>query len=438
MSGTLQGSLREGLGVSGFRVVQNQQARHPLSILPAMVELVDIQQAAARIEGQIVRTPCPQSRTLSAATGADVYLKFENLQFTASFKERGALNRLLQLPASQAARGVAAMSAGNHAQALAYHGARLDIPVTIVMPVSTPNAKVEATRVHGAEVLLHGDQFDATRCFTEDLARERGLTLVHPFDDPAVIAGQGTVALELLSQVENLDAVIVPVGGGGLLSGMATAGKALAPDVRWVGVQAERYSGVVRALGRCAPDTTAGSTVAEGIAVKAPGANTLPLLAAHVDEMLTVSEQAIEQAVFTLLEVEKTVTEGAGAAGFAALQSHREQFAGQRVAVVLSGGNIDMMILSSILQRGLVRSERLVRLLVEIPDLPGALGDLTRVIGAAGANIVELAHQRAFAGSTVRTTVIDVALQLRGSAQLDQLLGDLYAQGYEVRKTAPL
>lgn len=396
------------------------------------IDLHDIRAAAARLGGQIAETPCVRSETLSRLTGSDVFLKFENLQFTSSFKERGALNCLLQLTDEDRQRGVIAMSAGNHAQALAYHGSRLDVPTTIVMPRSTPNTKVEQTRVFGAEVLLHGNQFDATRTFTERLAEERSLTLIHPFNDPRVIAGQGTVGLEIVDQVEAIDAVIIPVGGGGLISGAAVALKGMAPSIEVVGVQAERYAPVVEAYYGKPTAKTAVGTVAEGIAVKSPGDRTLPLIREHVDRMLAVSEEQIEQAVFTLLEIEKTVVEGAGAASLAALFAHADIFKGKRVVLLLSGGNIDMMILSSILQRGMVRTHRLIRLGVEIPDMPGALAELTRELGELDSNIMDISHQRAFGGSSVRTTQVDLVLQMRGEEQRERVVTALTEKGYEV------
>lgn len=397
------------------------------------VTLTDVEAAASRLNGQILKTPCVRSETLSRVTATDLFLKFENLQFTSSFKERGALNCLLQLTPEETCRGVIAMSAGNHAQALAYHGSRLGIPTTIVMPRSTPNAKVEQTRVFGADVLLHGNQFDATRAFTECLAEKRGLTLVHPFDDPRVIAGQGTVGLEIVDQVPDLDVAILPVGGGGLMSGAAVAIKGRAPAVEVVGVQAERYATAVNAYYKRPAVEAATGTVAEGIAVKSPGTMTLPLIEAHVDRMLTVGEEQIEQAVFDLLEIEKTVVEGAGAAAFAALRTHADLFRGRRVVLVLSGGNIDMMILSSILQRGLVRTHRLIRLGIELPDMPGALAALTQVLGELDSNIMDISHQRTFGGSSVRTTLVDLVLQMRGEEQVERVLDALTHRGYEVR-----
>jgi len=397
-----------------------------------MTKLEDIRQADQRIRDQVVRTPLTRSRTLSSWTGVDVHLKFENLQFTASFKERGALNRLLLLSDEERARGVIAMSAGNHAQALAFHGTRLEIPTCIVMPRLTPNTKVQQTRVFGAEVILHGVQFDETLAHTEMLAEQRQRTLVHPFDDPQVIAGQGTVGLEILEQLPDVGCVVVPVGGGGLISGIAVAIKALKPDVKIIGVQVERYAAVYGVFHQREQTPSALLTVAEGIAVKAPGANTLPIIRCSVDELLTVSEEQVEQAVFTLLEVEKTVVEGAGAVGLAAAKAYPEKFQDGPTLLVLSGGNIDMMILSSVLQRGLVRSSRLVRLRVEIPDLPGALSELTQRVGELDSNIMDIVHQRTFGGSSVRSTVVELSLQMRGEEQIEQVVAGLKATGYEV------
>jgi threonine dehydratase len=323
------------------------------------------------------------------------------------------------------------MSAGNHAQALARHGQRLGIPTCIVMPRYTPNAKVSQTRVFGAEVILHGNEFDETLGYTEALAAERGRVLVHPFDDPKVMAGQGTVALEMLHEVPDLEMVVVPVGGGGLISGMAVAIKSLRPSVVLVGVQMERFAAAYGAFhGTQAPAGPA-ATVAEGIAVKSPGVNTLPILRRLVDDMVLVSEQQVEQAIFTLLEIEKTLVEGAGAAALAAVRADPARFRGRKVGLVLSGGNIDMMILSSVLQRGLVRSHRLVRLDVEIADVPGALSRLTGVLGELESNIVDIQHQRAFGVSSVRSTRVSLVLEMRGEEQADEILEALARKGYE-------
>jgi threonine dehydratase len=400
------------------------------------VNIEAITAARERIADQVLMTPLTRSETLSRWTGLDVHLKFENLQFTASFKERGALNRLLLLSAEERSRGVIAMSAGNHAQALAYHGSRLGIPTCIVMPRATPNTKVEQTRVFGAEVILYGTTFDETLAHTTQLAGERSMTLVHPFDDPQVIAGQGTIGLEVLEQLPDVGTVVVPVGGGGLISGIAAAIKSQRPQVQVVGVQVERYAAVAAAV--AGSEHVAGGllTVAEGIAVKAPGANTLPLIRRYVDAMLTVNEQQVEQAVFTLLEVEKTLVEGAGAVGLAALRAYPEAFSDKPVLLILSGGNIDMMILSSVLQRGLVRSSRLVRLTVEIPDLPGALSELTQRVGELDSNIMDIVHQRTFGGSSVRSTMVELSLQMRGEEQIEQVVAGLRQAGYEIQSVS--
>ena len=396
------------------------------------VTLDAINAARARLGSQVVLTPLARSETLSAQLGADLYLKFENQQFTASFKERGALNRLLLLGDEDRARGVTAMSAGNHAQALAYHGSRLGIPVSIVMPRFTPNAKVEQTRVFGAEVILHGSQFAETLEFTRRLAQERGYTLVHPFDDEAVIAGQGTLGVELLEQVPDLDTVIVPVGGGGLIAGVSVACKAINPAIAVVGVQAERFSAAADLYNGREPGSSRPGTVAEGIAVETPGVKTLAIIRSHVDRMVTVAEHEIEAAVFKLLEVEKTVTEGAGATALAAVLAEPSVAAG-KTALVLTGGNIDMMILSSILQRGLVRTNRLVRLAVETPDVPGSLARLTGILGDLDSNIVDVVHQRAFGTSSVRATRIEFVLQMRGEEQSDVVIRTLREAGYDAQ-----
>ncbi|MEE4302071.1 MAG: threonine ammonia-lyase [Pseudomonadales bacterium] len=396
------------------------------------ISLADVESARRLIEGQVLRTPVQHSETLSRITGAEIWLKFENQQFTASFKERGALTRLLALDSAERQRGVICMSAGNHAQAVAHHAKRLGIPATIVMPRYTPNAKVEATRVFGPELILHGAVFDEAIRFTEDLARERGLTLVHPYDDPAVMAGQGTLALEALEDAPRPDVVVVPIGGGGLVSGIATVFAARAPEVEVLGVEADRFAGAYRALRGEGPAFGV-STIAEGIAVKAPGSLTLPIIRALVKDVLLVTESHLERAVLSLLEIEKTVVEGAGAAGLAAVLAEPERFRDRRVLLPLCGGNIDLMILSSVIQRGLARSGRLVRIAVEIPDVPGALGEICRLIGELDSNIVDLSHQRAFSGSSVRATEVTFLLQMRGAEQIDTVLARLGEEGYEAR-----
>ncbi|MDE0658944.1 MAG: threonine ammonia-lyase [Gammaproteobacteria bacterium] len=397
-----------------------------------LITLDAIRAARTRLGDSVVRTPLAKSRTLSAQFAADIHLKFENQQFTASFKERGALNRLLLLSEAERARGVTAMSAGNHAQALAYHGSRLKIPVSIVMPRHTPNAKVEQTRVFGAQVVLHGSQFGETLDFTKRLAEEKGYTLIHPFDDEAVIAGQGTLGLEMVEQAPDLDTIVVPVGGGGLIAGIAVAAKALKPQVTIVGVQAERFSAAADLFNGNEPAQGQPGTVAEGIAVETPGVKTMAIIREYVDRMVTVSEYDIEAAVFKLLEIEKTVTEGAGAAALAAVMVDRSLAVG-RTALILTGGNIDMMILSSVLQRGLVRTKRLVRLAVETPDVPGALAQLTGILGDLDSNIVDVVHQRAFGTSSVRATRIEFVLQMRGEEQVEVVIRTLKAAGYDAQ-----
>ncbi len=328
------------------------------------------------IRGSVLDTPCLHSRTLSEITGAEVYIKFENLQFTASFKERGALNKLLSLTAAQRKKGVIAASAGNHAQGVAYHARRLGIRAAIVMPRHTPSVKVERTRAFGAEVVLEGENYDEANAFAQRLKRRRGLQYIHAYDDRKVIAGQGTIALEMLAQQPDLDVLVVPIGGGGLIAGMATAAKGIRPKIRIVGVQAERFPSMYCAVKGGKPQFGL-NTIAEGIAVREPGKLTLPIVRKLVDDIVLVGEGDIEQAIVMLLEIEKTVAEGAGAAGLAALLRHRRRFAGRKVGLVLCGGNIDPLVLSSIIERGMARSGRLARLAVELRDLPGELARVT-------------------------------------------------------------
>ncbi|HEY2328704.1 MAG TPA: threonine ammonia-lyase [Verrucomicrobiae bacterium] len=389
----------------------------------------DVQAAAARLRGNILLTPCTYARTLSQITGAEVYLKFENQQFTAAFKERGALNKLLSLSREERRRGVIAMSAGNHAQGVAYHAKRLGIPAVIVMPRHTPSVKVEHTQAHGAEVILHGDTFDEASRFTQKLSKSRKLVLIHPYDDELVMAGQGTVALEMLEQQPDLETLLVPIGGGGLIAGMAVAAKGVNPDIELVGVQSERFPAMAGWLKR-QPVKCERFTVAEGIAVKNPGRLTRRVVEKLVGDILLVGEDEIEDAVLMLLQIEKTVVEGAGACGLAALLKHRRRFRGKKVGLVLCGGNIDLMILSSIIQRGLARSGHLVRLRVETRDVPGELGRLTGVIGAAGGNIMEVHHQRAFSAEPLQTAMVDFILRTRGIDHLNQIVTALHRSGY--------
>jgi threonine dehydratase len=389
----------------------------------------DVQKAACRIAGQVERTPCVHSKTLSAMTGAQIWLKCENSQFTASFKERGALNKLLSLSEDERKRGVVTLSAGNHAQGVAYHARRLGIVAVIVMPRFTPSNKVEQTRVHGAEVILTGDTFDDCRAEVDRLIATRGLVLVHPFDDPLVAAGQGTLALEMLEQAPQLDTLIASVGGGGLLSGMAVAARGLRKDIRLCGVQSESFPAVAAQLKGETP-VFASSTVAEGIAVREPGRDAVELLRRLAVEVSVVSESGIEDAVLMLLEIEKTVTEGAGAAGLALVLRHPERFRGRSVGLVLSGGNMDLPILASIIQRGLVRGARMARLHLEIRDVPGALAAVSACIAATGANVVEVHHQRSFSRLTVTQAELEVVLLTRGPEHVQEVLAGLRNAGH--------
>ena len=393
----------------------------------------DIRAAAERLRGQVVDTPCLHSRTLSALCGCEVFLKFENHQFTASFKERGALNKMAQLSADERARGVLAVSAGNHAQGVAYHAQRMGVPATIVMPRFAPAVKVENTRRFGAEVVSAGDTFDDARLHGLQLAEARALTVVHPYDDYQVMAGQGTIALEMLAAQPSIDTLVVAVGGGGMISGMATAARALRPDIRVVGVQTERFPPVWSALHGEVRDCGQ-ATIADGIAVKSPGALTLPLIRERVQDMLLVGEDDIEQGILLLLEIEKTVVEGAGAVGLAALLKHRERFAGRHVGLVLSGGNIEPLVLAEIIQRGMVKSGRLVRLRFDVRDVPGSLADVASALGRLGANIDEVMHQRAFTTLSVERAQIEVVVQTRGDAHVQQMLETLRAEGYRVER----
>lgn len=400
--------------------------------MPLPVTLDDVQRAAQRIEGAVVHTPCLRSATLSRIAQADVWVKFENLQFTASFKERGALNTLLQLSPDERKRGVIAMSAGNHAQGVAYHAGRLGIPTTIVMPSFTPNTKVEHTRGHGARIVLHGDTLSEAGAEAHRLAAAEKLVFVHPYDDPRIIAGQGTIALEMLRDVPGLDTVVVPVGGGGMIAGCAVATRGLKPEAKVIGVETAGYSAMRQLL---AGETVAvgGDTIAEGIAVRDIGKAPLAIARALVDRVLTVDEVAIERAIALFLEVEKTVAEGAGAAGLAALLAHPQHFTGRKVGLVLCGGNIDTRLLASVLLRGLVRDGRIVRLRLMIGDLPGQLARVAGLIGKAGGNIVEVQHQRLFGSVVAKATELNVTVETRGRAHVRDLVAALSAEGFKVR-----
>lgn len=396
-----------------------------------MLSIQDIRDAAQRIQGKVERTPCLYSHTLSQIVGAKVYLKFENLQFTAAFKERGACNKLMQLSEEQRARGVIAMSAGNHAQGVAYHAQQLGVRAVIVMPRFTPGVKVERTRSFGAEVVLHGDTLEEARIHAYAMAEAQKLVFVHPFDDADIAAGQGTLALEMLEDHPDLDTLLIAVGGGGLIAGMATAAKAVKPGIQVVGVQTSRFPSMVNAVQH--KDLPVGvSTMAEGIAVATAGLITREIVARTVDDLVLVEESDIEQAVLMLLEIEKTLVEGAGSVGLAALLRYPERFAGQKVGLVLSGGNIDPLLLASIIQRGMVRSGRLARLRISSRDVPGMLARITAIVAEAGANIEEVHHQRAFTKLAAQNTEIDIVLQTRSKAHIDEVVDKLRAVGMQV------
>jgi len=398
-----------------------------------MVELADVEAARRALAGQVQRTPFALSRTLSDILDAEIWLKFENLQFTASFKERGAYNRMRTLGEAERRQGVIAVSAGNHAQGVAYHAQRMGVPAVIVMPRFTPVVKVANTRRFGAEVVLAGDTFDDAKAHGFALGAERSLTMIHPYDDAAVIAGQGTVALEMLEAQPGLDTLVVPVGGGGLISGMATAARAVSPGIAIVGVQTERFPSMYAAW-RGLPMACASHTIAEGIAVKSPGELTRAIVARLVDRIELVGESDIEHAIVMLLEIEKTVVEGAGAAALAALlrarEAGREDFRGRRIGLVLSGGNIDPLMLGELIERGMVRAGRLARIRVDLSDLPGALAQATRLIAEAHANIAEVHHQRAFTALPAQNVEVDFVLQTRGPEHVQQVIDVLNAAGF--------
>jgi threonine dehydratase len=393
-----------------------------------MTELQDIRAAAERLRGQVLDTPCVESRTLSEITGSQVFLKFENLQFTASFKERGACNKLVQL-AAQGERGVVAMSAGNHAQGVAYHAQRLGMRAVIVMPRFTPGVKVERTRSFAAEILLHGDTLEEARSHALALAERERLVFVHPYDDAAIIAGQGTVGLEMLAAQPDLDTLIVSVGGGGLIGGVAAAAKGLKPGIEVVGVQALRFPAMYNAVKH--QDLPMGaSSIAEGIAVSRPGRITQALVARHVDDIVLADEGDIEQSIVMLLEIEKTLVEGAGAAPLAALLKHPQRWRGRRIGMVLSGGNIDPMLLAAIIHRGMVRAGRLARLRVSARDVPGSLARITALVSEAGANIDEVHHQRAFTLLAAQNVEVELVVQTRGPDHIQAVLQALRAGGF--------
>jgi threonine dehydratase len=396
------------------------------------ITLAEIEAAAEVLQGQIVRTPCLRSARLSEVLNAEITLKLETLQHSSSFKDRGALVKLTSLSAAERRRGVIAMSAGNHAQGVAYHATRLGIPATIVMPKLTPFVKVEKTTQFGAKVVLEGDSVEEAADYARKLAAERDLVFIHPYDDPAIIAGQGTIGLEMLADVPELEVLVVPIGGGGLIAGVATAAKALKREIEIVGVQAAACPAMYRKRAGL-PEAPVRPSIAEGIAVKRAGRLTLPVVKALVDDILLVEEAAIEAAILSLLEIEKLVVEGAGAAGLAAVMAEPARFAGRRIGLILCGGNIDLRLLSVVILRGLVHSRRLISIQVDIPDAPGNLAKVAALIGEAGGNILEVEHQRAFSPLSIKSTGVDFIIETRNAAHAGEVVTTLRAAGFHVR-----
>lgn len=396
----------------------------------------DVQAAAAALQGQVLRTPCLFSRTLSTITGAKIWLKFENLQFTASFKERGAFIKLSSLTEKERKAGVIAMSAGNHAQGVAYHAQRLGIPATIIMPSFTPFVKVRHTKSYGARVILHGDSLAESASYARDLAAKEGLTFVHPYDDERIMAGQGTVALEMLTDAPDIDTLVIPVGGGGLIGGCAVAAKGIKPDIEIIGVETERYPAAEQMLHAKPVQVPGGVSIAEGIAVRDIGEKTFAVIKEQVKDILIVGEADIERAITMLLEIEKTVAEGAGAAGLAGVLAHPDKFKGKAVGIILCGGNIDTRLLASILMRGLVRDSRLVELQIDIPDAPGTLSKITGLVGSAGGNIVDVFHQRLFGVTSAKSAELDLVIETRDEDHVAELVGLIENAGYSVRRRA--
>jgi L-threonine ammonia-lyase (EC 4.3.1.19) len=405
---------------------------------PLAIGIADVEAAARTIAGHVNRTPCAYSRVLSRITGAEIWLKFENFQFTASFKERGAVNKLEHLSAAERAAGVAAVSAGNHAQAVAHHATRLGVRSVIVMPRNTPFTKVRNTRELGGEVLLVGEHLGESFDYAlRELVGAKGMTLVHPYDDPLVMAGQGTIALEMLDDVPQLDTLVIPIGGGGLFAGNAVAAHARRPDLRVIGVESAGYCSAYAALRGDPSLARGGPTIAEGIAVKNIGERTLPIIRAHAHELVRVEESALERAVGLLANVEKVVAEGAGAAGLAALLSDPPRYAGRRVGLILCGGNIDPRLLASVLLRQLVSESRLLSLSVEIDDSPGFLGRVASRVGASGGNIVQVHHERLAVAGHARRTTLEILLEAQDDAHAGQIVADLEADGLVVRRRQP-
>jgi threonine dehydratase len=405
----------------------NKALKTKLPVAPA-----DITAAARTIGDAVIVTACNHSRTLSEICGCQVWLKFENLQFTSTFKERGAVNRLSALTSEERQRGVICMSAGNHAQGVAYHAKRLGIPVCVVMPIGTPMVKIENTRRHGAEVVVTGQTLEEAGAFAREHGTARGMTLIHPYDDPLIIAGQGTIALEMLEAVPGLDTLVVPIGGGGLISGMAIAARSISPDLRIIGVEAELYPSMYNVIkGKHLP--MRGDTLAEGIAVKEPGLITREIIRELVDDILLVTEDEIEGAVALLISIEKTVVEGAGAAGLAAVRSAKEVFGGRNVGLVLTGGNIDTRLIASVLTRELAREGRLTQLALDIVDRPGQLAVVANTLARAGANIIEVSHQRTFSDLPAKATLLELVIETRDRQHLEDVLAQLAAEGIKVR-----
>ncbi|MHB8528568.1 MAG: threonine ammonia-lyase [Caulobacteraceae bacterium] len=395
--------------------------------------LDDVQAAAARIAGHVERTPCRHSKTLSEITGAEVWVKFENLQFTASYKERGALNKLSQLSPDERARGVIAASAGNHAQGLAFHGERLGVPVTIVMPRGTPHVKVQQTRDFGATVVIEGESFDQAHEHALELGAERSLVFVHPFDDFDVMAGQGTIALEMLEDAPDLEILPIPIGGGGLIAGVATAAKALKPDIRILGFEAAMYPSFTGRMRGLAAPQGGGQTIAEGIAVKEVGRRNYDVARPLIDEVLLLEEPFFERAVALYCNVEKTVTEGAGAASLAALLAYPERFRGRKCGLIITGGNIDPRLLASVLTRELVRAQRLVSLRIVGDDRPGLLATVSSVVGGLGGNIIEVAHNRLALDVPAKGAEFDLMVETRDAQHTQEIMDALRERGYPPR-----
>ncbi|MCH9012844.1 MAG: threonine ammonia-lyase [Proteobacteria bacterium] len=396
------------------------------------VSASDIKAAAKEIEGEVMRTPLVAAPRLSEILGCELYLKLENQQYTGSFKDRGALNKLKSLTAEQAGFGVIAMSAGNHAQGVAHHARRLGIPATIVMPEFAPFTKVERTRELGARVVLLGDTLDASAVAAREIADQENLTFVHPYDDPKIVAGQGTIGFEMLEDQPELDTIVVPIGGGGIISGIAIAAKSVKPEIEMIGVEAELFPSMYQAVNELAP-SAGGQTLADGIAVKNPGALTRPIIEELVADILLVDEALIETAVHVLVEQQKIVAEGAGAAGVAALMKEKERFAGRKVGAVICGGNIDVRLLSWVLTRGLVRDGRMVRLRIGIVDRPGVLANVARLIGETGGNIIEVYHQRLFYDVPAKQADVDAVIETRSAEHVHEIIAALEAGGFPTR-----